>query len=74
METEVNKKLPFLDILITRKEEGNFGFEIYRKPTHTNKYTDATSHHHPAQLTGIMKTLFHRMNKLCDKESITIEK
>jgi hypothetical protein len=74
METEVNKKLPFLDVLITRKEEGLFGFEIYRKPTHTNKYTDATSHHHPAQLTGIMKTLFHRMNKICDKETITIEK
>jgi hypothetical protein len=74
METEVNKKLPFLDVLITRKEEGHFSFEIYMKPKHTNKYTDATSHHHPAQLTCIMKTLFHRMNKICDKKTITKEK
>ena len=73
METEVDQKLPFLDVLITRKEEGNLGFKIYRKPTPTNKYTDASSHHHPAQLAGIMKTLFHRMNKLCDKESIKKE-
>jgi hypothetical protein len=69
METEVNKKLPFIDVLITRKEKGHIV-----KPTHTNKCTDDTSHHHPAQLTGIMKTLFHRMNKIYDKETITIEK
>jgi lipopolysaccharide biosynthesis protein len=73
METEVNKKLSFLDVLITKKEKGSFSFEIYWKSTHTNTYTDAISHH-PVQLTGIMKTLFHRMNKLCDKESITTEK
>jgi hypothetical protein len=34
METEVDEKLFFLDILITTKEDGNFGFEAYRKPTH----------------------------------------
>ncbi|XP_071447161.1 uncharacterized protein [Hetaerina americana] len=35
METEKNKRLPFLDILIERKRDGSLGHQVYRKPTYT---------------------------------------
>ena len=46
---------------------------MYQKPKRTNKYT-ASLNHHPAQLTGPMKTLFQGMNKLSYKESNGKEK
>lgn len=33
-----NRSLPFLDTLITRKADGSLGHQVYRKPTHTNRY------------------------------------
>ncbi|XP_071450589.1 uncharacterized protein [Hetaerina americana] len=49
METEKNKRLPFLDILIERKRDGSLGHQVFRKPTHTDLYLNGRSHHHPAQ-------------------------
>ncbi|XP_072400412.1 uncharacterized protein [Diabrotica undecimpunctata] len=48
MELESNQQLPFLDVLIIKKENGNIGYTVYRKPTHTDRYLHADSHHHPA--------------------------
>jgi hypothetical protein len=36
MEQEHSGKLPFLDVLITRNQDGTLHHTIYRKPTHTN--------------------------------------
>lgn len=49
MEMEVDGSLPFLDVMTTRKPDGTLGHAVYRKPTHTNRYLNAESHHHPAQ-------------------------
>jgi hypothetical protein len=50
------------------------GHTINRKLTHTNKYLDAKSHHHPSQLSGVIKTLAHRAEKLCEKDNLKKEK
>jgi len=50
MDIEENGKLLFLDVLISKKAD-TLGHQVYRKPTHTDRYLHAESHHHPAQKT-----------------------
>lgn len=69
MEVESKKQIPFLDILIQKKEGGRIGHTVYRKPTHTNRYLQATSHHHPAQLNSVVKSLVKRSQILADQEN-----
>lgn len=73
MEKENNGKLPFLDVLVSRNKNGKLGHGIYRKPTHTDRYLHATSHHHPKQKTGILKTLATRAIRLCDQDHLEKE-
>ena len=44
MEREKDGRLPMLDVLIEKKEDGSLEFDVYRKPTHTNQYIDFASH------------------------------
>ena len=46
---EENGKLPFLDVLVSKKADGTLGHQVYKKPTYTDKYLHAESDHHPAQ-------------------------
>ena len=48
MELEENGSIPFLDVLLTRKEDGTLGHEVFRKKTHMDSYLHADSHHHPS--------------------------
>ncbi|XP_060531558.1 uncharacterized protein LOC132705141 [Cylas formicarius] len=64
METEENSQLPFLDVTIIKKETGHLDHTVYRKPTHTNRYQNANSHHHPAQLQSVITTLITRSETL----------
>lgn len=68
MEVEVQGQLPFLDILVIKKPNGALGHTVYRKPTHTNRYLNAHSHHHPAQLQSVVNTLISRSQRLADQE------
>lgn len=68
VETEEESQLPFLDVMIIRKLDGSLGHTVYRKPSHTNRYLNASSHHHPAQLNSVVKTLIHRSQTLSDVE------
>ena len=45
MERENDMSLPFLDTLLTRKENGKLDMSVYRKPTHTDRYLKYLSHH-----------------------------
>jgi hypothetical protein len=73
MEVEQNQSLPFLDVLISRRPDGSLGHTVYRKPTHTDLYLHASSAHHPAQKKGVLHTLIHRAQKLCDAKSLDKE-
>lgn len=66
MESEKDGALPFLDVLVKRKPDGTLGHQVYRKPTHTNRYLNAQSNHHPAQKQSVINTLIHRAKTLSE--------
>nr|XP_023028461.1 uncharacterized protein LOC111516540 [Leptinotarsa decemlineata] len=68
VEVENNNSLPFLDVLIT-KSKNSFSHTVYRKPTHTNRYLNSKSHHHPAQLNSVLNSLIHRSVRLTDNHN-----
>ena len=73
MEIQENNSLPFLDVLITRKNNGSLAYQVYRKKTHTDKYLHASSHHVPSQRLGIIKTLSIRVVRIADNEYLDKE-
>ena len=56
--------LPFLDVMLRRDEDGSISTSVYRKPTHTDKYLDFSSHHPIAHKASVVKTLFSRADTL----------
>ncbi|XP_068738269.1 uncharacterized protein [Montipora capricornis] len=59
IEHESNGQLPFLDTLISR-DNGKLLVDIYRKPTHTDRYLDFHSHHDRKHKISTAETLLHR--------------
>ena len=73
MEIEENNKIPFLDILISRKEDGLISHQVYRKNTHTDRYLHADSHYFPPQKVGVINTIVTRALRISNKEHIKEE-
>jgi hypothetical protein len=73
METESEGHLPLLDLDIYRRPDDSLGHKVYRKPTHTNLYLNANSHHHPSNKKAVLPTLLHRARALCDEDSLLTE-
>ncbi|XP_018401736.1 PREDICTED: uncharacterized protein LOC108778909 [Cyphomyrmex costatus] len=73
MEIEENGKLPFLNVLVTKKTDNTLGHQVYRKPTHTDRYLHAESHHHPAQKQSAIHSLVYRAFSISDKEHLKTE-
>ncbi len=65
-ELQEKNKLPFLDVLIHRQDDGSMKFSIYRKSTHTDKYLDWHSVHPKAHKITVVNTLVQRALKICD--------
>ena len=59
MEKEQDNTFPFLDLLVTRTEQG-FRSSVYRKPTFTGQYLYSNSHHPYTVEKGIVRCLQHR--------------
>ena len=53
MEQEAAGTLPFLDMLLRRREDGNLDISMYRKPMHTDRYLHFESHD-PTHMNGEM--------------------
>ena len=60
--------LPFLDLMIQRKNDGLLSFGIYRKPTHTGHYLNYFSHHPLSQKKSVASALYNRAFSLCSTE------
>ena len=61
MEEEQNLSLPFLDVLVIRHDK-TFRTQVYRKPTHTDRYLHFDSHHPQHHKLAVTKTLHDRAN------------
>lgn len=59
-EQEKDGKLPFLDVLIVR-ESNQMNFEIYRKPTHTQRVIPNTSNHSHQHKAAAFQHMIHRL-------------
>jgi len=72
MDIEENKKLPFLDFLVTKKADNTLGHQVYRKLTHMDRYLHAELHHHPIQKQSAINSLLHRAF-ISDKEHLQMK-
>ena len=59
IETESNGQIAFLDTLVSRNN-GKITIEVYRKPTHPDRYLDFNSHHQKKHKISTAPTLLKR--------------
>ena len=65
VEREINGHLDFfLDLNVHRTVEGKLETDVYRKPTHTDKYLSYDSHHSVSHKRSVAKTLLQRAELL----------
>ena len=57
--------MPFLDILVTPKEDGSLSTLVFRKPTHTDLYLQWDSQHTISSKYNVAGTLYHRAKTVC---------
>lgn len=50
MEMEKEGGLPFGDVFVYHRSDGNLGYKVYRKPAHTDQYLKAFRHHHTCHM------------------------
>ena len=72
MELEEDRKLPFLDVLVTRGAD-RLTTTVYRKATHTDRYIHFTSNHHNRVKRGVIKCLQWRAARICESEDLEAE-
>ena len=72
MEEENDGCLPFLDILVYKKND-KLGHRVYRKPTHTDKYLHFSSFHHRSQKVAVIDSLVYRGLKISDEDNLNQE-
>ena len=69
LEVENNQCLPFLDVLVTRCN-GSVCTTVYRKPSHTDRYLDFTSHHPLVHKAAVVRTLLSRADVICSSPTL----
>ena len=62
--------MPFLDILITPKEDGSLSTTVYRKPTHTDLYLQWDSNHTIISKYSVVGTLHPRAQVICSSPEL----
>ena len=65
VEKESRGQLPFLDVLLTREEDGTISTEVYQKPTDKNQYLTFDPHHPAAHKRAVVRTL------MCQAEALS---
>lgn len=68
MELEAGNKIPFLDVLVHKNEDGTLKTKVYRKPTHTGQYLHFDSNHPHNVKVGVARSLYDRARSVCSDE------
>ena len=71
--TDVTESLPFLELDVMRKADGNLTFRIYRKPCHAGNYPHAFSHQPLSQKSTVIRGFFLRAFRYCDPQYLQEE-
>ena len=61
-ELEIDGRLSFLDVIVTRLHNGALTTTIYHKPTHANRYLQFTSRHSGHHKRSVACSLHNRLN------------
>ena len=69
-DSRTDGSMPFLDILVTPKQDGSLSTTVYRKPTHTDLYLQWDSHHTISSKYSVVGTLHHRAKTLCSSPQL----
>ena len=68
VEVDKEGRLPFMDVLLQRRENGMISTEVYRKPTHTERYLRFDSHHLLGAKKAVFGALARRLNYVSQEE------
>ncbi|CAH8499563.1 unnamed protein product [Schistosoma haematobium] len=69
-ESESNGQLAFLDILLSRRDDGTIRRSVYRKPTWTGQYLNFHSFCPLQYKRGLVKCLFKRTRRICTSDMV----
>ena len=69
-ETGTDGSMPFLDILITPKDDGSLQTSVYIKPIHTDFYLQWDSHHTIPSKYSVVGTLHHRAKSISSNQDV----
>ena len=70
---DVVESLPFLELNVMRLTNDSFAFSIYRKPVHAGNYLHAYSYQPLSQKSTVIRSLFLRAYRFCDKQFLKEE-
>jgi hypothetical protein len=73
MEIESDSAIPFLDILVIRKEMTSTT-KVYRKPTHTGQYLNFNSNHPLNVKRGLIQSLHNRATTIAKNDKMFLMK
>ncbi|BHF76740.1 hypothetical protein SprV_0501983900 [Sparganum proliferum] len=68
MEEEVDNRLPFLDVQVTKLSDGNIKTTVYRKATNTRRILHFRSNHPVGHKRSCVRTLFQRAQTHCSND------
>ena len=72
-ELEKSGQLAFLDVSVQQMEDGSLATSVYRKPTHTDRYLQYSSHHPVNEKVSVARTLFSRAISITSNNEKKIE-
>lgn len=73
-EIEQNDKLPFLDVLLRRREHGTLERTIFRETTWVGQYTHFLSFIPTRCERNLVHCLYYRATRICSPETLKTEK
>ena len=69
-ECGADNQIPFLDVLLKRRQDGTLQRSVYHKPTSSGQYLHFESSSPIEHKRALVKTLFHRARRICTSDTI----